>query len=188
MRIKWNGKLSDSIKVCKGTRQGGLSSPFIFILFYQDLINELSSSADGIKIKNVSYNVFCYADDILLASLTVTGLQSMIILADKYISDHCLRFNPLKTECISFGQNYLVSSPVWSLNGVELFNSDSIKYRSVTLANKSVHVSDRIAACRKAYYATQGAGFCNVSEFFIITLPVSYRVLIFEWSNLPVKL
>ena len=78
VRIKWNGKLSDSIKVCKGTRQGGLSSPFLFNLFYQDLINGLSNSADGIKIKNVSYNVFCYADDILLASLTVTGSQKWI--------------------------------------------------------------------------------------------------------------
>ena len=28
VRIKRDGKLSDSIKVCKGTHQGGLSSPF----------------------------------------------------------------------------------------------------------------------------------------------------------------
>ena len=66
VRIKWNGKLSDSIKVCKGTRQGGLSYTFLFNLFYQDLINELSNSADGMKIKIVSYNVFCYADDFCL--------------------------------------------------------------------------------------------------------------------------
>ena len=47
---------------------------------------------------------------------------------------------------------------------MELVNSDSIKYLGVTLANKpSVHVNDRIAACRKAYYAMQGAGFCNVT-------------------------
>ena len=103
VRIKWDGKLSDSIKVCKGTRQGGSSSPFLFNLFYQNFI-KMSNSADGIKIKNVSYIVFCYADDILLASLTVTGSQSMINLADKYISDHGLRFNPLKTECVSFSQ------------------------------------------------------------------------------------
>ena len=79
MRIKWNDKLSDSINVCKGTRQCGQSSLFLFNLFYQNLINELSNSADGIKLKIVgplSYNVFCYPDDIVLASLTVIGLQS----------------------------------------------------------------------------------------------------------------
>ena len=86
--------------MCKGTRQGGLSSPFLFNLFHQYLINELSNSADGIKIKNVSYNVFCYADDILPASLTVTGLQSMsnLHVVDKYISEYGLRINHLKTS------------------------------------------------------------------------------------------
>ena len=69
----------------------------------------------------------------------------MINLADKYISDHGLRINPLKTECVSFGQNYFVSSPAWSLNGVELVNSDNIKYLGVTLANKpSVHVQESL--------------------------------------------
>ena len=150
--------------MCKGTRQGGLSSPFLFNLLYQELVNELSNSADGIKITNISYNVFCYADDILIASLTVTGLQNMINLADKYISDHGLRFNPLKTECVSVGQNHYVSNPVWSLNGVALANSASIKYLGATLDNKpSVHVNDRIAAYRRAYYAMQGAGFCHVT-------------------------
>ena len=118
VRIKWNDKLSDSIKVCKGTRQGGLSSPFLFNVFYQDLVNDLSNSADGIKIKNVSYNVFCYANNILLANLTVTGLQNN--LDDQYIADHGMRLNPLKTECVSFGQNHFVSSPVWSLDSVAL--------------------------------------------------------------------
>ena len=76
----------------------------------------------------------------------------MINLADQYISDHDLRFSPLKTECVSFGQNYFVSSPAWSSNGVELVKSASIKYLGVTLANKpSVHVNDRINACRRAY-------------------------------------
>ena len=32
VRIKWNGKPSDSIKVCKGTRQGGLS-PLSFLMY-----------------------------------------------------------------------------------------------------------------------------------------------------------
>ena len=107
----------------------------------------------------------------------------MINLADKYISDRGLRNNPLKTECVSFGQNDFVSSPAWSLNGVELVNSDSIKHLGVTLANKpSVHVNDRIAACRRAYYAMQGAGFCNVTTNanmlgYLISYSSSFAVL-----------
>ena len=30
------------------------------------LVNELSNCASGIQINNESYNVFCYADDLIL--------------------------------------------------------------------------------------------------------------------------
>ena len=92
----------------------------------------------------------------------------MINLADKYISDHGLRFNPLMTECVSFGQNHFVSSPVWSLRSVSLANSTGSKYLGVTLANKpSVHVNDGIAACRRAKLLKTSIGvheFCKSSS------------------------
>ena len=69
VQIKWGSALSEPISVHKGTRQGGLSSPFLFNLFYQDLINELSECTGGIIINKQSFNVFCYADDLMLASL-----------------------------------------------------------------------------------------------------------------------
>lgn len=50
VQVKWRNQLSDHIKVGKGTRQGGLSSPFLFNLFYQDLIEELSKCIGGIKV------------------------------------------------------------------------------------------------------------------------------------------
>ena len=102
--------MSELIQVCKGTRQGGLASPFLFNLFYQDLINELSDCVGCIVINNISFNVFCYADDLMLTSLTVTGLQKIIDLANRYITDHVLKFNHNKTECAIFGKD-VISSP-----------------------------------------------------------------------------
>ena len=92
VQIKWVKSLSPPIKVCKGTRQGGISSPYLFNLFYKDMINELSSTVGGLSINNLSFNVLCYADDVMLASLTVTGLQNMINIANRYITDHGLRY------------------------------------------------------------------------------------------------
>jgi len=37
--IKWGENVSEAVQICKGTRQGGLSSPFIFNLLYQDLVD-----------------------------------------------------------------------------------------------------------------------------------------------------
>ena len=42
VRVKWKGMLSGPIRVSVGTRQGGLSSPFLFNIFYQGLIDDLS--------------------------------------------------------------------------------------------------------------------------------------------------
>ena len=36
--VRWGTSLSDKIYVTRGTRQGGLASPFIFNLFYKELI------------------------------------------------------------------------------------------------------------------------------------------------------
>ena len=48
----------------------------------------------------------------MLTSLTVTGLQKMIDLANRYITDHGLKCNPDKTECAIFGKdNSVISSP-----------------------------------------------------------------------------
>ena len=44
------------------------------------------------------FNVFFYADNILIYSTSVTGLQNLIESAVKYVSGHGLRFNPKKTK------------------------------------------------------------------------------------------
>ena len=55
VQVKWCGTLSSTIEVGVGTRQGGLSSPFLFNLFYQDLISLLSNCSGGIRIQNDTY-------------------------------------------------------------------------------------------------------------------------------------
>ena len=97
-RVKWCRKLSTKIDVCVGTRQSGISSPFLFNIFYQDLVEKLSKCSGGILINNDTYNVFCYADGLILTSLGVTGLQELIDIANSYITEHGLKFNPTKSN------------------------------------------------------------------------------------------
>ena len=151
--------MSDIIRVERGTRQGGLSSPFLVNIFYQDMIVELSNTIVGICIENTSYNVSCYADDVLLTSTTVTGLQRVIDVADKYISSHGLRFNPIKTNSITFGKTSFVKDPEWSLDGTVLTQSTNITYLGANLSNNSYnHIESRIKLCGKAFYALQSIG------------------------------
>lgn len=161
VRVKWNSQLGEIIPIMKGTRQGGLSSPFMFNLFYQGLVNKLSNTVGGVKINGTSYNVFCYADDVLLTSATTTGLQKLIDVANEYITEHGLSFNPTKTQCITFGRSFFTSCPQWSLNGSVLqdVTSVGISYLGATLANDSKgHCEARIKSCRRAFYAFQSVG------------------------------
>ena len=115
----------------------------------------------GIKIGDNSYNVFCYADDVLLTSLTVTGLQSLIDRADAYITGHGLRFNPLKTNCVTYGQTFFEKTPTWFLGSDALCSTDRISYLGAVLSNASAdHVNERIKATRKAFYLLQSSGLC----------------------------
>ena len=57
----------------------------------------LSTCYSGITINNETYNVFCYADDIILVSLSTVGLQQLINTASSFIKAGGLKFNPTKT-------------------------------------------------------------------------------------------
>ena len=122
--IHWGNSKSKRIRICKGTRQGGLSSPFLFNIFYQDVVKHLSLMQCGCRIDDMSFNCFCYADDLLLTSTTVSGLQKLIDYANYYITSHGLRFNASKTECIVIGKPkfscsvFLNSTPLQIVNKI----------------------------------------------------------------------
>ena len=161
VQIKWNNELSGIIMIHKGTRQGGLSSPFLFNLMYQDIVNELSDMNVGISINNTTYNTFCYADDLLLCSLTISGLQKLIDRAHEQIIRCGLNFNPLKTQCMTFGKS-VFNTRSWNLNNIALCETDSIRYLGVMLSNNdSKHCEERVNATRRAYYALQNVGMCS---------------------------
>ena len=117
----------------------------------------------GIKIGNRNYNTFCYADDLLICSLTVSGLQNMIDAAVFYIESHGLGFNAAKTNCMIYGKSFLKTVPSWTISGEELSIKQSIVYLGTVLDGSGnqkglTHVESRINASRKAYYALQGSG------------------------------
>ena len=105
--------------------------------------------------------MFCYADDLILTSLTVTGLQSLIDVSRDYITPHGLNFNPSKTTCTTFGTTHQAVKPTWNLNGVKVKQDHAVTYLGTRLSNQARdHIDSRITAARRAFYGLQGAGLC----------------------------
>ena len=163
IRVRWQNQLSPPITVNRGTRQGGLTSPLLFNIFYQELIDKLQSLKSGIIINGRTHNVFAYADDILLASMTVSGLKDLIDVAVSHISERGLKFNPHKTICMNYGNNPFLLSPQWFIDGVSLDVRHELKYLGTVLSksNGKHHMESRISAANKSYYGLQGAGLCK---------------------------
>jgi hypothetical protein len=130
----------------------------LFNCFYQELIHRLDALNCGICINGNKYNTLCYADDVLLLSLTQSGLQQLINTANDYIVDHGLKFNATKTVCSAFSRRHYADVNV-NLDGVRLQVAPSITYLGVQMANDAkTHVDSRASACRKAFFALQSAG------------------------------
>jgi hypothetical protein len=72
------------------------------------------------NINNMSFNVFCYAED-------------FTDVTNKYITELDLQLNPSKTECTIFGNCNLDPDDEWMLNGVKLKESDGMNYLGVSL-------------------------------------------------------
>ena len=56
----------------------------------------------------------------MLSRVLFSGLQHIIDVANKYITENGLRFNSSKTECTIFGNCNLAPRPEWMLNSVNI--------------------------------------------------------------------
>jgi len=75
--VRWNGALSAQFTVCSGVRQGSCLSPAIFNVFMNILIEQLKCLGIGCCVSSLFLGCILYADDILLLSPSITGLQNV---------------------------------------------------------------------------------------------------------------
>ena len=105
----WDQVRSYSFPVTNGTRQGSIFSPKGGFGSYIDpLLQQLRSSGFGCRIGLHWYGAFAYADDVILLSPTITGLQKMVDICQNHSQEYDLMFSSdpdpakSKTICIAF--------------------------------------------------------------------------------------
>lgn len=96
--VRWGGVFSDTYNLECGVRQGGISSPALFNLYMNELIEALSSERVGCYIDDCCVNNISYADDMALMSASVCGLRRLISVCEHYAVKHGLLYNVTKSE------------------------------------------------------------------------------------------
>ena len=104
--VRWNGTLSAYFIVRCGVRQGGVLSPFLFNIYVDDLIAELEASDIGCHVANQYFGCIMYADDLIVLSASVSGLQRMLDICYQFGLQNSLIFNQKKSVCFKVGGNH----------------------------------------------------------------------------------
>jgi len=160
-KIRWQGKLSSSFCVTRGTKQGSILSPIFFNYFINDMLKELNSKPECVCIGKHSFNSFAYADDVTLMATTIPSLQKLISHCSDYSKKWRFSFGIKKSKCMVSGKNMFEKSPCWYLNNnaLDIVNSvDILGVRFFDNCNYQDHVSTRVSASRRCIYGLQEIG------------------------------
>ena len=130
--IRWGNIYSRYITLKCGIRQGGVLSPYLFAVFIDDVVKLVHSSKHGCHIGTVNFSIYLYADDILIVAPSVSALQHLVRLVEKYLSNIEMTLNVKKSACIRIGPRYADTCCNITTTSGDIINwVDQIRYLGV---------------------------------------------------------
>ena len=137
--IENNGEFSTLIITTKGVKQGGPLSPRLFAMYIEKIIVEVENVKEGIWLNTISIDILVYADDIVLLSNTLGGLNRLLKVTENYGKKWEIKFNPAKTVYMAFGGvNRNAEKPFF--DGVEIQRVKSVKYLGITINERMSNI------------------------------------------------
>ena len=130
--------MSTPIKMENGVKQGGVLSPTLFCMYFDELLRRLRETDVGCHVGHMSYTAFGYADALLLLSPSIHGLEILVKTSESFASEYGVTFNAKKIECICFSKNACPLQRQVNVNGQRVKWKDKVKYLGIILTNDNV--------------------------------------------------
>ena len=122
----------------------------------------------------MSYAAFGYADDLLLLSPIIHGLEMLVKTSESFASGYGVTFNAKKTACICFGKNTCPLQRQVNVNGQHVKWKDKVKYLAIILAKDMCEYAD-IRAKRGGFI-----GSVNKLNAQFRVVPVQIRIRLLQ--------
>ena len=91
--VRWGNTTSSTFGITNSTRQGAVSSPALFSLYVQELLDRLQNLGVGCHIGHTYVGTVAWADDFLLTSPTRSAMQLMLDTASTFVKEVGLEFS-----------------------------------------------------------------------------------------------
>lgn len=129
--IKYKSILSGFFNSHMGLKQGDLSSPLMFMMFINDIVDNINSDLENIfTVEQIRFFMLLYADDAVVFAKSSESLQSMLHDIEIYCGTWNLKINTSKTKAMIFERGRHTNCELY-LNNVKLEGVTSFKYLGV---------------------------------------------------------
>ena len=165
-RIRCGAKFTDYIKCTRGVKQGNVCSPVLFSLFINDIaLDIINNGRHGVSLSSdfVQLVILYFADDMILISETVIGLQTQLNSLFSAASKLQLKVNMNKSKIMVFRKGgYLGARERWIYDGCVVRVVNSYKYLGICFSTRLSFYH----ACQDLISRAIKALLCIVSKLY----------------------
>ena len=156
-QVLYWGSLSRKFDILQGTGQGRIPAPFMYKVYINSLLNELTQHSCALSLYSISLTSPSFADDTSLLSVYPTFLSSLMNLCHAYSTKWRYEFNHVKSGIVTFGESKRVHSEAmkertWVLRGesvTELYEHKNLGVVKNYIGTFRTNADDNIDKTRK---------------------------------------
>ena len=115
--------------VSNGVKQSGIISPVLFNVYIEDLSYVLNRSNIGGRIAGEIVNHLNYADHLCLICLSSAGMQKLLNVCSKYVTEHSLSYNSNRSYCLCYKATTIkFEKPTLHIDQISIPNVTDCRY------------------------------------------------------------